>query len=130
MAVAASPAAFQSCSAGLTTYRGQFNGSTIAIPRTEAEIAMQSASVMLVRAENLPTPIALRRMPNQQWLALSMICAHAGCEVRALPQGFECPCHGSAYAADGKVEEGPASRPLQRFNVEETTDTIIIKVKS
>jgi cytochrome b6-f complex iron-sulfur subunit len=130
LTLASSPAALQSCAAGLATYRGKFEAGTIVIPKVETATALQSAGVMLVRAENLPMPIALRRMPDQQWLALSTICAHAGCEVRVLPQAFECPCHGSAYAVDGEVEEGPASRPLQRFPVEETADAIIIKVKS
>ena len=127
--LAASPAALQSCAAGLATYRGTLEGGTIAIPKGEALAALQ-AGPMFVRAENLPVAIVLRRMPEQQWLALSTICSHAGCEVRVLPQGFECPCHGSAYAADGEVEEGPATRALQRFPVEETADTILIQVKS
>ena len=122
--------ALPGCAAGLSTYRGKVEAGTIVIPKAEATVAMQSAGVMLVRAESLPMAIALRRMPDQSWLALSTICSHAGCEVRVLPQAFECPCHGSAYAADGEVEEGPASRSLQRFSVSETADTIIIKVKS
>ncbi len=128
--LAASPAALQSCAAGLATYRGDFDGRVIAIPKAEALAAVQATGLMLVRADQLPVTLALRRMPDQRWLALSTICAHAGCEVRVLPRGFECPCHGSAYAADGEVEEGPATRSLQRFPVEETADTIIIKVKS
>ena len=128
MTLAASPAVFQGCAAGLATYRGRFDGNAIAVPKAEALTAMQANGLMLVRAENLPVTLALRRM-DQHWLALSTICAHAGCEVRVLPQGFECPCHGSAYAADGEVEEGPATRSLQRFPVEETADAIIIKVK-
>ncbi|MGH7493830.1 MAG: ubiquinol-cytochrome c reductase iron-sulfur subunit [bacterium] len=130
LTLAASPVALQGCAAGLATYRGKLEGGAIVIPKAEASAAVQSAGVMLVRAEGLPMPIALRNMADQSWLALSTICAHAGCEVRVLPQGFECPCHGSAYAADGEVEEGPASRPLQRFPLSETADTIIIKVKS
>jgi menaquinol-cytochrome c reductase iron-sulfur subunit len=44
----------------------------------------------------------------------SPICPHLGCEVNWNSQSghFECPCHGSVYAMDGKVLAGPAPRPL------------------
>jgi nitrate reductase gamma subunit len=44
----------------------------------------------------------------------SPICVHLGCHYHWNPQTqqFECPCHGSVYAIDGKVLAGPAPRPL------------------
>jgi len=84
----------------------------------------------MVRAQNLPMPIVVRNLPNRGLIALSTICTHKGCEVRVLPDAFQCPCHGSEYRVDGAVVEGPASQPLQRFAVEETPEAIIIKVKS
>jgi cytochrome b6-f complex iron-sulfur subunit len=44
--------------------------------------------------------------------AVSMICTHLGCVVKANPEGFECPCHGSRFHADGAVARGPAPQPL------------------
>jgi Rieske Fe-S protein len=44
--------------------------------------------------------------------AVSTICTHLGCVVKANPDGFECPCHGSRFAHDGVVTKGPAPRPL------------------
>jgi Rieske Fe-S protein len=32
-------------------------------------------------------------------------------------QRFHCPCHGSVFAADGKVMHGPAPRSLEWFEV-------------
>ncbi len=44
----------------------------------------------------------------------SPICPHLGCRYNWNPkdQHFECPCHGSVFAKDGKVLHGPAPRPL------------------
>jgi nitrite reductase/ring-hydroxylating ferredoxin subunit len=44
--------------------------------------------------------------------AVSTVCTHLGCIVKTIPDGFECPCHGSKFAADGSVEKGPAPTPL------------------
>lgn len=44
----------------------------------------------------------------------SPICPHLGCRYNWDPatQHFECPCHGSVWAKDGKVLGGPTPRPL------------------
>ncbi|MFF1509584.1 FAD-dependent oxidoreductase [Streptomyces sp. NPDC058326] len=41
-------------------------------------------------------------------------CTHMGCELgfNEAEQTWECPCHGSRFAHDGKVLQGPATRPL------------------
>jgi cytochrome b6-f complex iron-sulfur subunit len=44
--------------------------------------------------------------------AISTICTHLGCIIKRTPQGFECPCHGSRFAADGSVVKGPAPKAL------------------
>lgn len=50
--------------------------------------------------------------------AISKVCTHLGCIVKPVAgEGFECPCHGSRYAADGSVTKGPAPRPLPWLQV-------------
>lgn len=44
--------------------------------------------------------------------AVSLICTHLGCIVKPGQSGFECPCHGSQFAADGSVLRGPAPKAL------------------
>jgi menaquinol-cytochrome c reductase iron-sulfur subunit len=71
--------------------------------------------------------------------AVSAVCTHLGCTVRAeaLPRPetmdvggaelrvthrFACPCHGSRYGGDGKVLSGPAPRPLAWFHLSVSSD--------
>ncbi len=44
--------------------------------------------------------------------AISLVCTHLGCIVKPGTEGFECPCHGSRFAADGSVLGGPAPQAL------------------
>lgn len=49
--------------------------------------------------------------------AVSTVCTHLGCIVKATPVGFDCPCHGSKFAKDGSVVRGPAPKALPRLSV-------------
>ena len=49
--------------------------------------------------------------------AVSTVCTHLGCLVKANAEGFECPCHGSTFTADGSVSRGPAPRALPWLKV-------------
>lgn len=44
----------------------------------------------------------------------SAACTHMGCVVQwnPLERCWDCPCHGSQFAGDGQVLNGPATRPL------------------
>lgn len=71
--------------------------------------------------------------------AISAVCTHLGCTVRAeaLPQPetrqvggaalrlthrFQCPCHGSKYNGDGTNISGPAPKPLPWYSLSVSPD--------
>lgn len=51
---------------------------------------------------------------EDQFLVLSVNCAHLGCPVTWFPQSglFMCPCHGGVYYANGERASGPPPRGL------------------
>lgn len=53
---------------------------------------------------------------EDQFLVLSVNCAHLGCPVTWFQQSglFMCPCHGGVYYADGSHASGPPPRGLYR----------------
>src|SRR5678815_5141439 len=52
--------------------------------------------------------------------AVSDICTHAGCGVGydRVNRILTCPCHGSRYSLSGAVLQGPATRPLAKYQVQ------------
>lgn len=50
--------------------------------------------------------------------AFSSRCPHKGCKVRASDDGgFRCPCHGSRFDQDGRVQNGPATSDLAPLKI-------------
>lgn len=51
---------------------------------------------------------------EDQFMVLTMNCAHLGCPVSWFPQSglFMCPCHGGVYYEDGERASGPPPRGL------------------
>ena len=62
--------------------------------------------------------IAASRVSGELHL-LSTICPHLGCDVRwnVAERSWDCPCHGSRFAPDGRVLNGPASKELKRVEL-------------
>jgi len=61
--------------------------------------------------------IIVARTSNGSYVALSSICTHQGGTVfyDSATNEFHCPNHGSNFATDGSVINGPASSPIARY---------------
>lgn len=58
--------------------------------------------------------LGLDKNGKQNFLVLSVNCAHLGCPVTWFPQSglFMCPCHGGVYYENGERASGPPPRGL------------------
>jgi Rieske Fe-S protein len=58
--------------------------------------------------------IAAYRGENGALTLRSAVCTHVGCHLHwnSLEHSWECPCHGSHFAVDGSILNGPAIEPL------------------
>lgn len=63
--------------------------------------------------------IAVYRDYDNTLRAFSAVCPHLGCIVKWNPdeKSFDCPCHGSRFAADGTVTNGPAQADLSKIHI-------------
>ncbi|MGH7656360.1 MAG: ubiquinol-cytochrome c reductase iron-sulfur subunit [Gemmatimonadaceae bacterium] len=74
-------------------------------------------------------PTALYRSDTTTFVALSMICPHAGfAPIDITSTGFHCPAHGSAFAKSGALVNGPAPTGLAMFTAtfDSTAGTVTI----
>ena len=64
--------------------------------------------------ELLPHSVWAIKHSDTAATVFSPVCPHLGCQVlwNRDSQKFDCPCHGSVFARDGKVTAGPSPRAL------------------
>ena len=62
-------------------------------------------------------------------LALTSVCNHQQCTVdwQARSSRFQCPCHGSRFASDGRLQRGPATKGLTPLEAKLEGGRILVK---
>ena len=110
---------------------GGDEGSTI--PKLTADITVPLSSLNISAGfadsfvdSSYPYKIIVRFNGNSQYQAWSSYCNHEGCEVDYVGTGFDCPCHGAAWNAQGVLKTGPATEDLLEFKVTVTGDRLTI----
>jgi len=74
-------------------------------------------TIVDVKENNESRKVIVARVDANTLAACSAICTHKGCEVEydGNAKEWSCPCHGSRFALDGQVTNGPAKKPLEQF---------------
>ena len=77
-------------------------------------------------------PVIVIRKSAGNFIALTSVCTHQGCEVNIPDTAsgtISCPCHGSKYSeSNGSVINGPASSPLKQFPTSYDSATNILTI--
>ena len=61
--------------------------------------------------------LSVERFSENEFLALELICTHAGCGGMSFIAGiWSCRCHGSRFDSQGNVVQPPATMPLTRLS--------------
>lgn len=114
--------------AGAKYVDGTLANGSITVPLSAFVVEGGAAPSVIVRKTgSMQGPIHIIRNADNSYTALSLLCTHKGCVVRAVGTGFECPCHGSEFSAEGAVLSPPAKEPLVRYAV--TTDATNVYIK-
>jgi glycine/D-amino acid oxidase-like deaminating enzyme/nitrite reductase/ring-hydroxylating ferredoxin subunit len=82
---------------------------------TPAELEPGDGKIVRTDAGDL----AMYKAEDGAITALSPACTHMGCFVQWNPaeKSWDCPCHGSRFATDGRVIQGPAIKDLEQIDV-------------
>ncbi len=69
--------------------------------------------------ENLPLGpvLVIGTSKTETLIAVDPTCTHRGCKIawQSEAQKFSCPCHKAEFGVDGKVQKGPAKKPLKIY---------------
>jgi Rieske Fe-S protein len=110
--------ALDACS-GLTSPGGGFNGAYGGpITVTLANFSALSSVGGVARVDGgSGAPTALYRTSASSFMALAMVCPHAGYyPIDITSSGFFCPVHGSSFSKSGGVQGGPSPSGLSTFS--------------
>ncbi len=102
-------------------------GARVSVVPTKGEVVVDLGSTpslasvggsVGLRVEGIDEELIAVRRAEDEVIVVTRVCGHMGCKVRfsGEAQEFECPCHGSRFALDGTLLEGPSPTPLRRFD--------------
>jgi menaquinol-cytochrome c reductase iron-sulfur subunit len=89
------------------------------IPQVPLEIAFRRIRVDGWRVISEKSTAWVVKFSNSDVVAFAPQCTHLGCAYHwdQRKTEFVCPCHNSVFSVDGKVQAGPARRPLDRYQI-------------
>lgn len=117
----------ESCGAtGLSVLKTSATGNKVAVPLQ----SFAQSNFKLLRVNDYNYDIAVQKQEDGSFNALVLMCTHAKHPLTKAGNGYFCTLHGSKFSGNGKVEKGPASRPMVRLHTEVLNEDLIVTLIS
>jgi Rieske Fe-S protein len=109
----------------------QLEGARLTIPLA-ALGGVAKGGAMEVKPGAPHPELLVSRAADGGWHVVTAHCTHKGCVVdwNAAVSEWQCPCHGSRFAPEGRVLHGPAERPLTQPPSRVEGDHLIVDLSS
>jgi cytochrome b6-f complex iron-sulfur subunit len=106
------------------------SGNTLTLPLADFPTLAMPGGAACGRPPGATDPIVVVRIDANTVAAIDAKCTHRGCTVsyNAQNKDLECPCHGSAFATDGRVLSAPATTPLKTYAATITATAIVVTI--
>ncbi|MBD2242259.1 ubiquinol-cytochrome c reductase iron-sulfur subunit [Nostoc sp. FACHB-888] len=116
------PIAIAACSSGTTSATGDWQ--TVG---TSAEL--DKTGQLLAKNSPAGPVLVVGTSKGANLTAVNPTCPHANCTVawQAEAKKFACPCHGSEFGIDGKVQKGPATEALKTYAAKIEGNSVVVK---
>ena len=99
------------------------------IPTTQDGAAVAAVSDVPVGGAVIlaESQVVLTQPTAGRFLAFSNVCTHQGCPVTEVADDeIVCACHGSRFALDGSVVQGPATTPLPPLPLQVRAEELLL----
>jgi cytochrome b6-f complex iron-sulfur subunit len=121
----------ESESAKTSTQTAASSGRTDGFKSVGTLSELESNAGQILNKEFSAGPVLVIRNPAEPntLSAVNPTCTHQGCIVgwQAEQKAFVCPCHASKFDINGKVNNGPATKPLPTYEVKVEKDLVLVK---
>ena len=101
-------ALLDSCKTPLGVIKTQSQDGVVTIPTVEFD----KDNYKIVRVHNYNYDLAVQKKPDGTYLALVLMCTHAGQPLVKTGNSYYCALHGSQFDHEGHVTKGPAQDNL------------------
>jgi Rieske Fe-S protein len=107
---------------------GDTGGATGGSSGAGGPLSVKEADIPVGSGKIFPDAQTVITQPKKgEFKAFSSVCTHQGCQVDAITDTINCPCHGSKYSiTDGSVVNPPAPKPLPPKTIEIKGDTLTV----
>ena len=113
----------ESCgSTGLSVLKTSSSNGKVQVPLT----SFASSNFQLLRVNNYNFDIALQKKEDGSFMAMVLMCTHARHPLTKAGNSYYCTLHGSKFSGEGKVQKGPASKPMVQLPTTVEGDHLIV----